>query len=90
MLVEKPPGTEPPMSSWWAFSVTNATIRVLVEDRPDEQQVVDVRARPVRVVGDDHVARLEAVGPYSSIVMRTESVIVPVNRMMLFYTAGVG
>ena len=33
-----------------------------VEDRPHEQEVVDVRAVPVRVVGDDHVARLEALG----------------------------
>ena len=34
-----------------------------MEDRPDEEDVVDVRAVAVRVVGDDHVARLEALGP---------------------------
>jgi hypothetical protein len=33
------------------------------EDRPDEQQVVDVRPGPVGIVGDDHVAALQPVDP---------------------------
>ncbi len=48
-----------------------------------------MRAGAVRVVGDDDVSGLQALGPYSSIVLRTESVIVPVKSTMLLLMAGV-
>jgi hypothetical protein len=90
LFVEKPPGTDPPMSRWCAFSVTKAMISPpLKTGRMNSRSLTCV---PVRY---GSLAMMTSPGsslptPYSSMVMRTDSVIVPVNRMIEFDTAGVG
>ena len=88
--VLKPPGTDPPMSSWWALRVTNAATASswktgLMNNR--SLMCVPVLYGSFAMITSPGSRR---DGPYSSIELRTESVIVPVNRMMLLLTAGVG
>ncbi len=77
------------MSRWWAFSVTNATI-----SEPAKTGRMNSRSLTCVPVRYGSLAMITSPGsrrsaPYSSIVIRTDSVIVPVNRMIEFDTAGV-
>ncbi len=62
MVVELLLGISPPTSVWWATAAAKARTDAVVEDRLDQVDVRQVDAAPaVRVVEDEHVARLEAV-----------------------------
>ena len=86
----KPPGTTPPMSRWCAFRLTNPTISPPWKTGREKRMsftCVPVRYGSFAMITSPGARRS---APYSSIVLRTESAIVPVKRMMLLLTAGVG
>ena len=80
----------PPMSSWCALRLTNATIAPSWNTgRLNSTSLTCVPFRYGSLATITSPASRRS-GPYSSIVLRTESVIVPVNSTMLLLIAGVG
>ena len=55
--VEKPPGTDPPVSGQWPVLASHAQCCAAVEERLDHLDVHQMRAAAVRVVDEEDVAR---------------------------------
>ena len=78
------------MSSWCAFSVMKATSRPSWKiGRQNSRSLTCVPMRYGSLPMMTSPASRRST-PYSSMVLRTDSVIVPVNAMNVLLTAGVG
>ena len=86
----KPPGTVPPMSSWWAFSVTNATIAPSRNTgRVNTRSLLWLPVRYGSFAMSTSPGRNRS-RPYSATMFGTASMVVPAMSTMPLLAAGTG